>query len=64
MLSVSRLYHLTGDEALRATVLMLQSLKDLGVKDPDQHVAVVVGKDFFGAEPGTVIGSLKPFTPA
>ena len=26
-------------------------------------MAVVVGKDFFGAEPGTVIGSLKPFTP-
>jgi hypothetical protein len=64
VLSVSRLYHLTGDEALRATVLMLQSLKDLGVKDPDQHVAVVLGKDFFGAEPGTVIGSLTPFTPA
>jgi hypothetical protein len=64
ILSVSRLYHLTGDEALRATVLMLQSLQDYGIKDPEQHVAVVLGKDLFGGEPGTVIASLKPFTPA
>jgi hypothetical protein len=64
VLSVSRLYHLTGDEALRATVLMLQALKDYGVKDPENHVAVVLGHDLFGGEPGTVIASLKPFTPA
>jgi hypothetical protein len=63
VLSVSRLYHLTGDEALRTTVLMLQALKAYGVKDPEQHVAVVLGRDLFGGEPGTVIASLKPFTP-
>ena len=45
VLSVSRLYHLTGDEALRTTVLMLQALKAYGVKDPEQHVAVVLGRD-------------------
>jgi len=64
ILSVTRLYHLTGDESLRATVLMEQALQDFGISDPEQHVAVVLGNDFFGGEPGTVIASLKPFTPA
>lgn len=63
VLSVSRLYHLTGDEALRITVMMLQALKDYGVPDPEAHVAVVLGKDLFNGETGTVMASLKPFTP-
>jgi hypothetical protein len=64
ILSVSRLYHLTGDEALRDSVLMLQALKDFGIPHPEQHVAVILGRDYFGGETGTVMASLAPLTPA
>lgn len=64
ILSVSRLYHLVGDEALRATVLTLQTLQDRGIPDPGDHVVVILGHDQFNETPGTVLSQLTPFTPA
>src|SRR6185503_1370625 len=40
-----RLYHLVGDEALRATILTLEALKRQGVADPSRNVVVVLGHD-------------------
>ena len=56
MLNVSRLYHLVGDEALRATILTLEALKRQGVADPSRNVVVVLGHDQpFNALFGTVL---------
>jgi hypothetical protein len=61
VLAISRLYRLSGEEALRATVLVLQALRDRGIRDPRRHVVVVLGYtqgQFFG----TVLARLEPWT--
>jgi hypothetical protein len=62
ILNVTRLTHLVGDEALRVTVLTLQTLKDRGIAHPERNVVVILGHDQFGAVPGTVLSQLQPFT--
>ena len=64
VLNVSRLRRLTGDEALRTTVLALEALRADGVKQPERHVVVVMGKDIFGEEFGTVLTRKRPWTAA
>ena len=64
ILNVSRLRHLVGDEALRATILALTALRDGGVADPQRNVVVVLGHDIFGELFGTVLARLRPWTPA
>ena len=64
VLSVSRLYRFAGDEALRATVLALRALEDRGVKNPRDHVVVLLGRDTLAADFATVIVRKRPFTNA
>jgi hypothetical protein len=64
VLNVSRLRKLVGDEAIRATVLMLASLEKHGIKHPERNVVVVLGRDVLGEQFGTVLGRLHPYTPA
>jgi Spermidine synthase len=64
ILNVSRLYHLVGDEALRATVLALEALRREGVRDPRRNVVVLLGRDLFGALFGTVLARREPYSPA
>jgi hypothetical protein len=67
VLNVSRPVRHNGDEALRATVLALETLRRRGVDDPERHVAVVMG-DYrlfltrFAY--GTVLVKREPFTAA
>jgi hypothetical protein len=62
LLNISRPYRFTGEEALRATVLMLEALRERGVDDPSRNVVVLLGKARNGYF-GTVLGKLTPFTP-
>ena len=62
ILNVTRLTHLVGDEALRITVLTLQTLEDHGITDPARNIVVIQGRDQFGQVPGTVLSQLRPFT--
>ena len=62
ILNISRPYRFTGEEALRATVLMLEALRERGIDDPSRHVVVLLGKARNGYF-GTVLGKLEPFTP-
>jgi hypothetical protein len=62
ILNVTRLTHLVGDEALRITVLTLQTLEDRGITHPARNVVVIQGRDQFGQVPGTVLSQLQPFT--
>ena len=64
VLNVSRLHHLVGDEALRATVLTLEALRRRGVAHPERNVVVVLGRDLFDTLFGTVLARLRPYTPA
>jgi hypothetical protein len=64
MLNVTRPYHLVGDEALKVTVLTLQSLQQRGIAHPENNVVVILGHDQFGGIPGTVLSQLQPFSPA
>jgi hypothetical protein len=64
MLAVSRLYHLVGDEALRATVLTLEALRREGVERPERNVVVVLGRDIFNELFGTVLARREPWTEA
>ncbi len=64
VLNVSRLRRLTGDEALRTTVLALESLRADGVKRPERNVVVVMGNDILGEEFGTVLARKRPWTRA
>jgi hypothetical protein len=64
ILSVSRLEHLVGDEALRATVLTLAALEHRGIEHPERNVVVVRGTDLFGGKYGTVLSRLTPFSDA
>ena len=48
VLDVSRLYKLTGDEALRITILSEQALRERGVAHPERNVVVILGHDVLG----------------
>jgi hypothetical protein len=66
VLSVSRPTW-SGNEALRATVMALEALRERGVDDPERHVIVVRGRytnpfNSFGY--ATVIAKSDPFSPA
>ena len=63
ILAVTRRHQLVGDEALRATVLALETLRRNGVEHPEQNVVVVLGRDLFDALFGTVLVKNEPFTP-
>jgi hypothetical protein len=63
ILNVSRLLKLVGDEAMRVTTLALESLRRRGVKNPFDHVVVILGSDILGPPIGTVLARKKPFTP-
>jgi len=62
VLNVSRLYRLVGDEALRATILMLAALEANGIKDPQRNVVVILGHDIFNELYGTVLAKNVPWT--
>lgn len=62
VLSVSRLLRLVGDEALRATVLVLEALRQRGIEHPEQHVVVLKGQDVLAAPYGTILAKLEPFS--
>ncbi|MEA2467903.1 MAG: hypothetical protein QOJ57_2029, partial [Thermoleophilaceae bacterium] len=64
ILNVSRLYRLVGDEALRATVLTLESLRKRGVAHPENNVVVLLGHDILGELFGTVLARPRPWTAA
>lgn len=64
ILSVSRLDRLVGDEAIRATVLTLAALEKRGITDPERHIVVVRGLEFFHGTYGTILARLTPFTHA
>ncbi|HVE69522.1 MAG TPA: hypothetical protein VNB64_13175 [Solirubrobacteraceae bacterium] len=65
VLNVSRVYHLVGDEALRATVLTLAALRERGVEDPERNVVVVLGRDYLTRVLfGTILARNRPFTAA
>ena len=64
VLAVSRLYHLVGDEALRATVLTLEALRREGFENPERNVVVVLGRDIFNELYGTVLARREPWTEA
>ena len=63
LLNISRPYRFTGEEALRATVLMLEAMRERGVRDPSRHVVVLLAKARNGYY-GTVLAKLEPFTRA
>ena len=70
-LSVTRLYRFSGEEALRATVLMIEALRRFGIRQPERNVAVVLQTlprvVHTNPQPilsGTVIAQLHPFTSA
>jgi hypothetical protein len=67
VLNVSRPIRHNGDEALRATVLALETLERRGVDDPERHVVVVLGRyQLFLTrfEYGAVLVKNEPFTDA
>ena len=64
VLAVSRLYHLVGDEALRATVLTLEALRREGIENPERNVVVVLGRDIFNELYGTVLARREPWSEA
>lgn len=64
ILAVTRRHQLVGDEALRATVLALETMRRRGVAHPEQHVVVVLGRELFNTLFGTVLVKNEPFTAA
>ena len=64
VLNVSRLHRLVGDEALRATVLTLEALRERGVPDPERNVVVLTSRDVLGELFGTTLSRLRPWTAA
>ena len=65
VLSVSRPTW-NGNEALRATIIALEALRERGVREPERHVIVVQGRytnpfNTFGY--ATVLAKRDPFTP-
>jgi hypothetical protein len=65
ILALSRIERLVGDEALRATVLILKALEDRGITDPERHVVVLLGRDqLTNLRFGTILTRLTPFSAA
>ncbi|HUO04997.1 MAG TPA: hypothetical protein VMU16_07340 [Candidatus Binataceae bacterium] len=64
VLEVTRYYRQADEEALRATILMLEALRRRGVKDPRANTVVILGRDYWNIPFGTVLARLKPFTDA
>jgi hypothetical protein len=67
VLNVSRPIRHNGDEALRATVLALETLRRRGVQEPERHVAVLLGRYRLFLTRftyGTVLVKREPFTGA
>ena len=62
VLSISRPYRFTGEEALRATLLSLEALRRRGVRNPQRNVVVILGAAHVGPF-GTVLTRLRPYTP-
>jgi hypothetical protein len=64
VLSMSRLYRLVGDEALRATILTLQALERRGVEHPERNVVTILGNDVLGELFGTTLSRTRPWSAA
>ena len=64
ILNVSRLYRLVGDEALRTTVLALQTLERRGVRNPERHVVSIMSRDILGELFATTLVRPRPWTDA
>jgi hypothetical protein len=64
ILTVSRLRRLVGDEALRATVLALAALEREGIEQPERNVVVLLGRDIFNEQYGTVLARKEPWSEA
>jgi Spermine/spermidine synthase domain len=64
VLSVSRLYRLVGDEALRTTVLALDALKRRGVRHPERNVVMLMSHDILHELFGTVLVRPRAWTAA
>jgi hypothetical protein len=64
VLNVSRLHRLVGDEALRATVLTLEALRDRGVAHPERNVVVLLSHDVLGELFGTTLSRVRPWSAA
>jgi hypothetical protein len=64
-LAITRLYRFSGEEALRATVLMLAAVRRYGIQHPERNVVVILQRGPGGEIlSGTVIAQLHPFTAA
>ncbi|MEA2353249.1 MAG: hypothetical protein QOJ14_1663, partial [Thermoleophilaceae bacterium] len=60
VLSISRPYRFTGEEALRATVMALETLRRRGVEHPERNVVTILGRTRSGPA-GTVLTRLRPY---
>ena len=67
VLNLARPVEHNGEEALRATVLTLEALREYGVENPERNVVVILADyvtPFRGFEYGTILAKLEPFTTA
>jgi hypothetical protein len=64
VLNLSRMYRFSGEEALRATVLVLAALEERGIERPERHVIVMRGTGSLDDQFGTILTRLEPYTPA
>lgn len=67
VLNLARPVEHNGEEALRATVLTLDALRQRGIEQPERNVVVILANyvtPFRGFEYGTVLAKLEPFTRA
>jgi hypothetical protein len=67
VLNLARPVEHNGEEALRATVLALESLREYGVENPERNVVVLYGDyvtPFRGFDYATILVKLDPFTSA
>jgi hypothetical protein len=64
VLNVSRPYRFAGEEALRTTVLALESLRRRGIEQPERHVVTILGGRRAGLFFGTTLTKLEPYTDA
>jgi hypothetical protein len=64
VLDVTRPHRMVGDEALRITMLALESLRRRGVEHPERNVVVVLGQDILSPVFGTTLARTRPWTPA
>jgi hypothetical protein len=65
ILNLARPVKHNGEEALRATVLTLDALRQHGVKHPERNVVVILADyltPFRSFEYGTILAKLEPFT--